>query len=86
MYSELIDAVRTYRTFEDMLMLHRVSIAMKTPSGFMAEAQELLKRVEQLQNDPELLIKDDSSHLKRILELVRGVGDVRGYNVAGIGT
>jgi hypothetical protein len=84
LYGELDDDVREYETLEDLLLIKKVHLELHTPSGFLIKARRLQKYVTQLRKNPELLIKNDSALLRKILELVGEVGDVRNYNLSPI--
>ena len=78
---EIDDSVRAYTTLEDLLLIHKVHLALHTPSGFLTQGRRLQSLVARLRADPELLIRDDSAVPREILDLVREVGDVRSYNL-----
>ncbi len=84
LFGELEDDVRAYHSVEDLLLLNNVTISLKTPSGFLKKAMELQDAVKQLQRSPELLIANNSRHVKKTLSLAREVGDVRGMNLSQI--
>ncbi len=84
LYGELDDGVRAYHSIEDLLLLNRVNVFLQTPSGFLNKAIELQGMVKQLQNSPDLLIADNSRHIKTTLSLAKEVGDVRGFNLSPI--
>ncbi|MGA1869945.1 MAG: DUF6638 family protein [bacterium] len=84
LYGELNDSIRAYVTLEDLLLLNRISIELRTPSGFITKARKLQEYVKELQNDPGLLTKNDSEVPKKIFELADQVGDVRGLDLAHI--
>lgn len=78
---EIDDAVRAYTTLEDLLLIHKVHLALHTPSGFLTQGRRLQSLVARLRADPDLLIRDDSAVPRQILDLAREVGDVRSYNL-----
>jgi hypothetical protein len=78
---EIDDAVRAYTTLEDLLLIHKVHLALHTPSGFLTQGRRLQSLVARLRSDPDLLIRDDSAVPREILDLVREVGDVRSYHL-----
>ena len=80
-YVELDDNVHDFCTADDLLLVRKISMEGHTPSGFLTKARELQGYVAQLQNDPELLIADDSLIPRKILSLVNEIGDIRGYNL-----
>jgi hypothetical protein len=84
LYGELDDNVRAYETLDDLLLIKKVHLELHTPSSFLTKARELQKCVLQLRKNPDLLTKNDSALLKKILELVSEVGDVRNYNLSPI--
>ncbi len=84
LYGEIDDGIREFETFEDLLVVKDVHLELHTPSKFLTTARELQQHVEQLKNDPELLIKNESAFLRKILQLLEEVGDVRGYDVKPI--
>lgn len=81
---ELDDDVREYETLEDLLLIKKVHLELHTPSGFWSKARKLQDYVRQLEDDPDLLIKHESVHLRKILDLVSEVGDVRNYDLSPI--
>ena len=84
LYGEINDNVGVFETLEDLLLIKRVHLELHTPSGFLTKGRELQQHVKQLQANPELLIKDGSAIPKKILVLVKEVGDVRNYNLSPI--
>ena len=78
---EIDDAVRAYTTLEDLLLIHKVHLALHTPSGFLTQGRRLQSLVARLRADPDLLIRDDSAVPRQILDLAREVGDVRSYHL-----
>lgn len=81
---EINDNVRHYETLEDLLVIKKVHLELRTPSGFLTRSRELQDHVIQLQKKPSLLTSNESAVPKRILELVNEVGDVRNYNLSPI--
>lgn len=81
LYGELNDQIEQYQSIKDVLRLKRVSLELQTPSEFLPKAQKLLQCVQKLRNNPELLVEDEASLPKYILELVETVGDVRPYHI-----
>jgi hypothetical protein len=84
LYGELNDNVRAYEALDDLLLIKRVQMELHTPSGFLTKARELQGYVQKLRENPDLLLKDGSAIPKKILELVKEVGDVRNYNLSPI--
>jgi hypothetical protein len=84
LYGELDDGIRAYQSIEDLLSLRNVKVVLHTPSKFIRKSKELQGLVRQLEEDPELLIAQDSAVLKRIYNLVGEVGDVRGYDITNV--
>jgi hypothetical protein len=84
LYGELNDDVREYETFEDLLLIKKIQLELHTPSGFLTKARRLQRYVRQLEYDPNLLIAHESEHLRKILDLVSEVGDVRNYDLSPI--
>ena len=84
MYGEIDDGVREFETFEDLLLAKRIHLELHTPSKFLVKARELHQSVEQLKEQPDLLIEDNSALPQKILQLVGEVGDIRGYNLRPI--
>lgn len=84
LFGEIDDGVREFETLEDLLLAKHVHLELHTPSKFLTTARELHQCVEQLKNDPELLIENDSAFLRKIIQLVGQVGDVRGFDVRPI--
>ena len=84
LYGEFDDNVSAYETLEDLLLIKRVHLELHTPSGFLTKARELQTCIKKLQMNPDLLIKDGSALPKKILALVKEVGDVRNYNLSPI--
>lgn len=81
LYGELDDEIEQYRSIKDVIGLKRVSLELQTPSEFLPKAKSLLAGVQQLRENPELLVEDNAQLLKDMLELVEAVGDVRPYNI-----
>ena len=81
MYGEIDDDVREFESVEDVLLINTIHLELHTPSKFMQKARTLQGYVSDLQTQPDLLIQDDSALPKKILQLVKDVGDVRGYNL-----
>lgn len=81
LYGEMDDGVRHYEALEDLLLIKKVRLKLRTPSDFLKKARTLQDLVRNLKENPDLLIKNDSKLPKRILELVNEVGDVRNYNL-----
>jgi len=84
LYGEIDDDIRDYETLEDLLLIKRVHLELHTPSGFLTKSRKLQKYVAQLRRTPNLLIKNNSALLRKILKLVGEVGDVRNYNLSPI--
>ena len=51
---------------------------------YITKARELKTLIEQLEANPDLIVKDNSSHLQQILALANEVGDIRGYSITNI--
>ncbi|GAK49751.1 hypothetical protein U14_00975 [Candidatus Moduliflexus flocculans] len=84
LFGELDDHVNAYETFEDLLQITHVHLELHTPSKFLSTARTLLEYAEQLKKQPNLLLENDSEHLRKMLKLVGEVGDVRGYDLRPI--
>jgi len=82
MYGPIDTGLKTCESIDDLLLLRNVKIDLQTPSGFIKNARELQKLAKKLEESPDLLVADDSSLPKQMLELVQKVGDVRGYNIS----
>ena len=84
LFGEIDDHVNAYETFEDLLQISHIHLGLHTPSKFLSTARTLLEYVEQLKKQPNLLLENDSEHLRKMLKLVGEVGDVRGYDLRPI--
>jgi len=84
LYGRINTGVSTYEALDDMLLLHGASIDLHTPSKFIHYAKELQLLVKRLESKPNLLVAKDSEVPKKILELVKLVGDIRGYNIGDL--
>lgn len=80
-WAELDDGLRIIESIEDLLLLGHIKLDLRTPSGFLRKARTLQAMVRALRRDPALLIRQDSAHIHRMLEMVKQVGDVRDYNL-----
>lgn len=81
LYGRINTRLDTYDSLDDLLVLRGAGIELHTPSNFITNARKLQIAVRSLENDPNLLVKNDSEIPKKILELVAKVGDIRGYNI-----
>lgn len=84
LYGELHDGIKTYDTVDDILSIRSIDIRLHTPSGFITTARELRSKLEELEKNPKLLLEQDGTHVKRMIELVNQVGDIRGYPITDI--
>ncbi len=81
LYAEIEDGIGTYEQLPDLLGVKWLKTQLHTPSGFIHKSRQLKDLVEKLEDDPELLVQDDSRALRGIHALVREVGDVRDYPI-----
>lgn len=84
LYGDLNDEINEYETLEDLLQIKKVAIELRSPSGFLEKSNELQQQVAQLRKNADLLLENDSAVPRRILELVRDVGDVRNANLGNM--
>jgi len=83
LYGPISTGVQTYSSLEDLLLIEEVKTELKSPSGFIESAVELQGLTEKLRANPSLLVENDSEAVKKMLELIGKVGDVRGYDIDG---
>lgn len=84
LYGEIDDGVREFETVEDILLAKTIHLELHTPSKFLTKARTLQQYVEQLKAEPDLLVENESALPGKILELVKDVGDIRGYDLRPI--
>lgn len=82
LYGELNDGVAYINSLEDCVLISRVEVDLDTPTPFLRKARKLKHMVDELRNDPDLLVNNNSAHLSSMLELVEEVGDIRRYQFA----
>jgi hypothetical protein len=84
LYGKLVTGINSYDSMEDLLLLKGVDLELHTPSNFITQALDVQTSVKQLKADPNLLTSHDSELPKKLYELAKQVGDVRGYNISNM--
>ncbi len=84
MYGELDDGVRAFETVEDLMFVKKIHLKLHTPSKFLSKCRALMEDVEELKTNPNLLVEHESALPKKILDLVKELGDVRDYDLRSI--
>ena len=84
LYGEIDDGVRDFETLEDLMFVRKIHLKLHTPTKFLSKCRSLMQDVEQLKANPNLLVEDESALPKKILELVKELGDVRDYDLRPI--